>query len=177
VILFGSADADANQPRGLFFNANAAIPAHAAGASAIQEDIAALVASVAKVSNNGPVALIGNPGQAARLAVDRTVSATYPIFATAALPARTVAAVALNALVVAGADEPPRYEVATDATLHMEDTSPAAISTPPATVAAPVVSLYQSDLLALRMVWSIDWALRSADGVAYIADANWGAQA
>jgi HK97 family phage major capsid protein/HK97 family phage prohead protease len=56
----------------------------------------------------------------------------------------------------------PQFSVSDQAVLHMEDTSPAAISTvaTPNTVAAPIRSLWQTDTMAIRMIMDINWAKR-----------------
>lgn len=56
----------------------------------------------------------------------------------------------------------PSFSVSDQAVLHMEDTSPSAISTvaTPNTVAAPVRSLWQTDTMAIRMIMDINWAKR-----------------
>lgn len=58
----------------------------------------------------------------------------------------------------------PQFTVSDQAVLHMEDTSPAALSTvaTPNTVAAPIRSLFQTDSLAIRMIMDINWAKRRA---------------
>lgn len=56
----------------------------------------------------------------------------------------------------------PQFSVSDQAVLHMEDTSPSAISTvaTPNTVAAPIRSLWQTDTMAIRMMLDINWAKR-----------------
>lgn len=56
----------------------------------------------------------------------------------------------------------PQFSVSDQAVLHMEDTTPLAISTvaTPNTVAAPVRSLWQTDSMAIRMILDINWAKR-----------------
>jgi HK97 family phage major capsid protein len=56
----------------------------------------------------------------------------------------------------------PQFSVSDQAVLHMEDTSPAGISSvgTPNTVAAPVRSLWQTDSIAIRMILDINWIKR-----------------
>jgi HK97 family phage major capsid protein/HK97 family phage prohead protease len=58
----------------------------------------------------------------------------------------------------------PQFSVSDQAVLHMEDTSPAALSTAgtPNVVAAPIRSLWQTDSMAIRMILDINWAKRRA---------------
>jgi hypothetical protein len=69
----------------------------------------------------------------------------------------------------------PRFDVSDQAVLHMEDTSPAAISAvgTPNTVAAPIRSLWQTDTMAIRMIMDLNWALRHADVVSYTTTMTW----
>ena len=69
----------------------------------------------------------------------------------------------------------PRFEISDQATLHMEDTSPANIGsagTPPV-VAAPVQSMFQTDSLALRLILPMNWAMRRAGVVSWVAGVTW----
>jgi HK97 family phage major capsid protein/HK97 family phage prohead protease len=58
----------------------------------------------------------------------------------------------------------PQFSVSDQAVLHMEDTTPTALSTvaTPNTVAAPIRSLWQTDTMAIRMLLDINWAKRRA---------------
>ena len=69
----------------------------------------------------------------------------------------------------------PRFDISDQATIHMEDTTPLAISTvgSPATVAAPVRSLWQTDCLAVRMLLDINWGMRRTGVVAWTQTMTW----
>jgi HK97 family phage major capsid protein len=70
----------------------------------------------------------------------------------------------------------PRFMVSREATLHEEDTTPLAIGTAgtPATVAAPVRSLFQTNSLAVRATYSgIDWLAPIAGSVQLVTAAAW----
>ena len=56
----------------------------------------------------------------------------------------------------------PRFEISDQATLHMEDTTPANIGSAgsPPVVAAPVQSMFQTDSLALRLILPLNWTMR-----------------
>jgi hypothetical protein len=69
----------------------------------------------------------------------------------------------------------PRFEISDQATLHMEDTNPlqlAAAGTP-AVVAAPAQSMFQTDSLALRLILPLNWTMRRAGVVAWVAGVTW----
>src|SRR5262249_34330112 len=94
-----------------------------------------------------------------------------PVLLSNSIPDGTV--IAVEASSFASAFSPvPEFAVGTSAILHFEDTNPADISTPPATVAAPVKSMFQTDSLALRMVLRAAWGLR-APHVAVVTNTTW----
>ncbi len=86
----------------------------------------------------------------------------------------TVALVDAADFFTATGDE-PRFDVSDQATLHMEDTAPQAIGTvgTPNVVAAPVRSLFQTDSLGLRMILDLNWTMRRAGMVAFVAGVTW----
>ena len=69
----------------------------------------------------------------------------------------------------------PRFDVSDQATLHMEDTTPLAISTAgsPNTVAAPVRSLWQTDCIGVRMLLDLNWGMRRTGTVAWTQTMTW----
>jgi HK97 family phage prohead protease/HK97 family phage major capsid protein len=69
----------------------------------------------------------------------------------------------------------PRFDVSDQATIHMEDTTPLAISTvgSPATVAAPVRSLWQTDCIGVRMLLDLNWGLRRTGVVSWTQTMTW----
>jgi len=176
-VMFDANAATSVRPAGLLFGANAAMTA-ANGSDLLEnmrEDIAALVASVSKVSSGAPVVLIGAPGQAERMRLG-FVGPVHEIFSSSALAAKTVVAIATNCFVSTSGES--KFDVGKDPTIHMEDTTPlprSAVATPN-TVAAPMRSFWQTDSVALRMIWPIDYALRSKDALAYMTAVTWGPQ-
>jgi hypothetical protein len=98
----------------------------------------------------------------------------YPVITSPTVPATMVILVdAADFVSLAGDD--PRFELSDQATLHMEDTTPLAIGTPgaPATVAAPVRSMFQTDAIALRMIMPMNWAMRRAGLVSWVTGVTW----
>jgi HK97 family phage major capsid protein len=69
--------------------------------------------------------------------------------------------------------EAPRFEVSDQATLHMEDTSPADITGGTPSPAIPVKSMFQTDSIALRLVWPMNWTLRRPGMVSWISGVTW----
>jgi len=99
----------------------------------------------------------------------------YPVLASAGLANGIVMAIAVNALAVAGGNDPPKISVSTTGALHMEDTNPlplASVGTPN-TVAAPMRSLFQTATIAMRLIANLTWAMRAPGGVAWVQNVTW----
>jgi HK97 family phage major capsid protein/HK97 family phage prohead protease len=98
----------------------------------------------------------------------------YPVILSSTVTAGMVLLVdAADFVVIEGGA--PRFDVSDQATLHMEDTTPLAIGTTgtPTVVAAPVRSLYQTDSMALRMIYDLNWGMRRTGVVAWTTGVTW----
>jgi len=98
----------------------------------------------------------------------------WPVIDSGTVPLGTVIVVDAADFVSVGG-EAPRFEISDQATLHMEDTTPLDIGTPgsPATVAAPVKSMFQTNSYALRLLLPINWTVRRTGVVAWAAGVTW----
>lgn len=98
----------------------------------------------------------------------------YPVIQSPTVTAGMLILVDAADFVSVEGDE-PMFDVSDQATLHMEDTSPAAIGTTgtPNVVAAPVRSLWQTDSLALRMILPMNWTLRRSGVLAWTQSVTW----
>jgi hypothetical protein len=69
----------------------------------------------------------------------------------------------------------PRFEISDQATLHMEDTNPAHLGTvgTPNSFAAPAMSMFQTDSMALRLVLPMNWIVRRTGVVSWVAGVTW----
>jgi len=174
-VLLGTGAATNASPAGLrngisALTASALTPANEAALA----DVRALVGAVAAVAGNNPIAIIASPTQAASLRLRIAGQLDYPVFASSALASGVVMAVATNA-VAAAMDSVPRFDVSTDAAVHMEADSPQQIGTAgsPNVVASPSRSLFQTDCLALRLIMDCNWALRASGAVAWLTTTAW----
>jgi hypothetical protein len=79
--------------------------------------------------------------------------------------------VATNA-VVSAIEGAPVIDASPHAEIHFE-TAPQEIVTAAGTVATPVASIYQDDSVALRLRWSLTFALRSSAGLAWVQNTKW----
>lgn len=71
---------------------------------------------------------------------------------------------------IAVADDVPQFEVSRNATLHLDD-APDPING--GTLASQVVSLFQQDALAIRMVQQMNWTMRRPGMVAGVSGIEW----
>jgi len=97
----------------------------------------------------------------------------WPVIDSGTIPLGTV--VAIDAADYVSVSDGPRFEISDQATLHMEDTAPADITTAgtPAVASFPVKSMFQTDSLALRLILPVNWALRRPGVVAWVAGVTW----
>jgi hypothetical protein len=171
-VLFDATAADTTRPAGL----KNGIGATAATAGATIDSMFADMANLAAiVSAQGGMNLcfIASVKQAIKMQLRKSQNAfPFPVYASAGLADGCVAALAFDALCVAG-DTEPRFEFSPNAVFHMEDTAPLQISTAGPVIASPVQSMYQQDLIGLRVITDLTWGLRSTTGFAYITAVNW----
>lgn len=140
---------------------------------AIERDLEAL-ADVVTAEGTGLVFVV-NPKRAARIKIRHPdLAREFQFLPSLAVADGTVIAVD-PASWVHGFGDDVDLEVGEGAVVHMEDTSPEAISAAgsPNTVAAPVRSYWQTDALAYRMLADIAFAPRRANAVAFLEGATW----
>ena len=85
--------------------------------------------------------------------------------------------IALDAAQFVVASGPPSFRAGVDAILHMND-APIDIASGPApptlaNIAAPVKSMFQTNTVALRMIWEVNWLMRRSSSVAWLSGATW----
>ncbi|APG91058.1 phage major capsid protein [Sinorhizobium americanum] len=157
------------RPPGLRYNVAAVAASTATDPLvAMRVDLQKLVGEIVAGGGSSPVFVV-NPQQAISLAF--VPSFSYPIVDTPAVPRGVVLAVDGPSFISGSGGAV--VDASKDAVLH-EDTTPLAIGTAgtPPTVAAPVRSLWQTDMLAVRAIIETAWAVpagRSAwmEGVAW----------
>jgi len=137
VLLFDANPATAIRPAGLRNGVSGLTPTAGGTDGALTTDLVALITAVKPVAGS-QIALVCSPDNYLKLLLRPNSNFPYPILESSGLPAKTVLAVAVNALAVAFGDE-PSFTISDSATYHMEDTTPqqlVAAGTPPV-VAAP----------------------------------------
>jgi hypothetical protein len=119
-------------------------------------DLAALASAAAPVAGKSSIVFVTHPTQAVAVGLRSLATFAFAVLPSSHVPAKTVIAVASNALASAIGGE-PQVDVSQEAVVHSE-TSPAAIVTPAGTMATPIRSFYQTDSVGLKMKWPISWA-------------------
>ena len=170
---FGTQAADDTVPQGLLHGVTP-VTASVAGVNAMSEDIAGLLDSIAasNIDTSGAV-FVANAGTVGILKTRVGPKFDYPILTTLGLPAKTVACFAPAALGT-GYDEAPTLEVSRVGAVHYESSTPLPISTPgtPPTVAAPVYSTFQNDLLSVKVRARCAWTVIPG-GSSFVSPINW----
>jgi HK97 family phage prohead protease/HK97 family phage major capsid protein len=185
-LLTDAASGTSTRPAGLLNGVSALTASTAGGWTAIMEDIDTLAApfDTAKAGRN-LVLLVNrrearrlafNPGPDDRMGAMRTLlaEAGITVISSVNVPAGRLIMVDAADFATAAGDQ-PEFEASEQAVIHAEDTSPAQIGTAgsPATVSAPVISMFQTASIALRMLLDVTWAMRRAGMVQWIDGANW----
>jgi hypothetical protein len=173
-VLFSTAAAGPDRPAGLL-NGIAGLTPSTGGTGtnktqAIVDDLQALATAVAPVAGNGNIVLVASPDAAVALVLRLPASVTWPVLTSNSLAARTVLAVASNAIASA-VEGTPQIRTSEQGTIH-RDTAPSDIVSG-GTAAVPVTSLFQTDSVGYTLVWPISWILRQSNGVAWMTNVNW----
>jgi hypothetical protein len=173
--LFSTTAGDATRPAGLL-NGIAGLTPTAAIAGAASEvlvdDLQKLATALAPVAGNSGIVLVASPDVAVSLVTRIVGTAPWPVLTSSSLAAKTVIAIATRA-VVAAIEGAPAVDARRETTVHMATPAAPLATGTPGVMASPVASMFQGDLVALRLRWSISWALRDTRGVAWISGVNW----
>lgn len=191
-VLLDATAASAIRPAGLRNGVTGLTPTAGGGFNALVGDLKGLTGAVLTATNGNVrnLVFLMNPQQA--LSIGFTQPAVpgglfpfaaeinnnrlmgYPVIQSGTVPLGTVICMdAADFVSITG--DAPRFEISDQATLHMEDTAPAHIGTAgvPTTVAAPAVSMFQTDSMALRLILPMNWAVRRAGTVAFVESVTW----
>jgi hypothetical protein len=170
---FDASAATSVRPAGLFASATAVTPTTPAGqitvAEAMITDLQSLAGAVSDGAPDADVVFVVNPSQALRLApvvgADRVIPTGY-------VAAGTVGALDAGAVATMLGDL--AFQASIEAAVHMSD-APAAASIPgsPNAISAPLVSLFQADLIGLRSVLKAAWKLRRSGASALATGVAW----
>ncbi len=189
-VLLDATAASTTRPAGLRNGASTAPGTAGGGIAAVVADLKAMLGALNTATNGNlrEIVFLMNPAQALALSLTQNAGGDFPfaqevsqgrfqgysVIQSATVPAGVVIALDAADFFSATGDD-PRFDVSDQATLHMEDTAPTAISTAgaPNAVAAPVRSLFQTDSLALRMILPINWAMRRTGVIVERTAVSW----
>jgi hypothetical protein len=169
--LLSTAADDGVHPPGILAGATTVTASTATAAWAISTDIGNLVDALARAGGGLEPVIIAAPSQAASLRMWRQEN-FYDIYASVALARGTIVAVESSSF-VSGLDGIPEFSTSTGTTLHYEDTAPKDIVGGTGTVAYPTKSLFQTDIIALKMILRASWGMRNAAHVAIMTGTSW----
>src|SRR5262245_32132733 len=164
--LFDAQPADAVRPAGLRNGIAASTASNNSDFfEAMAEDISTLAAAVSQVGSD--IVLVTSPARAVTTRLRAYGAPLPPVLGSAAANAADMIAVAVDCLASAS-DDVPEISVSREAaSIHM-DTAPSEIVSSPGTVAFPVTSVFQTDKIALKLRFNVDWVLRDSRGVAWL---------
>jgi hypothetical protein len=169
---FGTQLDDTITPTGLL-NGATPIAAAAAGVDAMAEDLGNLIGAIgnAGIDSTDAVFVCG-PREATLINIKvGSTKFTNPVLSTLGLPPKTVACFA-PAGVVSGWRDPPSIETAKESVIHFESATPADIVSTGGAVAAPVKSMFQTDVISIRVRANCAWAA-VAGAAQVVENINW----
>jgi hypothetical protein len=156
---------DAAKPPGLL-TGSPITAATGGGVAAMMADLGALFGALATAGAGKSAVVVAAVPQAVAMKATLGPQWDYPILASSALAAGTVAAIE-TASFVSGFSSAPEFSVSKVAAVHLEDTSPADFP------AAPIKSTFQIDSLALKTELWASYGMRATGHTAYLTGATW----
>jgi len=168
---------DAVRPGGLLYGISAAATGYGGGDYlAVKADFQALLAPFITAKAAGGITIIMNPAQGLAISMMDGPANNANWFANVegrvtlvesenATAGRLIAVRTEDLATAFGA---PEFEINNSATIHMEDTTPLAISASGATDVTPIRSFFQTDSMGVRMVLDTNWKMVRSGMVQWI---------
>ncbi|MFC0201470.1 phage major capsid family protein [Paracoccus rhizosphaerae] len=171
VAVFGSTAASDIAPAGLLDGVTPLPATVGGGLAAMEGDLIALSAAVTTAGAQ-TVVIVTTPELAATIKIRKPELADM-VWPALGLPAGRVVAIDPDAF--AFASGLVDIEASKSAVLHMDDEAPTQLSIAgsPNAVAAPARSMFQTDLIATRLIFDVSFAMRAPGLVAFIDGAAW----
>jgi hypothetical protein len=166
--LFSANASSASSPAGILNGLTATTAtAAASGMLAAMGDARALVDAIVAAGGGQRILFFASPGRALAL---KAYMPDIEVYGAAAIPSTELIACDAAAF-ASGFGAAPEIMASLEAVLHYEDTAPAAIGTPgsPNVVAAPAQSVFQYEIIALRLILKAAWCLRVPGAAAFIS--------
>lgn len=168
---FGVAAADATMPAGLLYNVTPLTASALADPfDALAEDLGAIAEAIGDAGiDTEDLVFVAGPREAVAIRYFAGSKFTYPIYSSIALKGK-IAGFAAQAVAAAYAGL-PQVETSKETALHFDDTNPAPISQAGPTVAHPVYSAFQQELIAIKVRARAAWGVHP--GGAQVVDVTW----
>jgi len=175
--LFSTTAADSSRPAGILAGLSSLTPATSPQGSGTQAemiwaDLANLANAVVDAGGSGEIVYIAAPKQANAIRLWLGQTRPVEVWSCPALANKTVVAIQPDAFASAFGSV-ANISIERDTALHLS-TTPLQLGTvgSPNVVAAPVSSLFQQDLVAVKCILDCAWTLR-APLVSFVANVNW----
>jgi hypothetical protein len=170
--LFGTQADDGTTPAGLLHNVTPIAAATASGVDGIAEDIGDIAAAITNAGfNSDDMTIITTPKLAAKIKTQVGALFNFEVMSSKAIPAGTVVGVVTNSLLY-GYDGSAQVEVARETSMHFEGTNPLPIVGSPGTIAAPTMSGFQMDQVAVRVRAKACWLIQPG-AIAFKQSVTW----
>lgn len=179
--LLDNVAATAVRPAGLL-NGVTLTPSAGSTLADIITDVKAAMTPILSVNGGRRLVWLMNPLQAMSLGLQTNAAGAfifpnagtnflgYRVIASNNVPAGTM--ILIDAADFATvANDTPQFYVSNEATLHMESVTPEPIND--GTPATPVISLFQQDAFAVRMIQQMNWTMRRPGMVSGISGITW----
>ena len=163
---------DGTTPAGLLYGATP-ITAAAAGVLAMAEDLGNLVGAIgnAGIDPSGAVYVCG-PREATMIKIlAGSTKFDNPVLTTLGLPAKTVCCFA-PAGIASGWHNAPEISTSKESVIHFESSAPKDIVDTSGVPAAPAKSMFQSDIISIKVRGDAAWAA-AAGAAQFISGINW----
>lgn len=142
---------------------------------AMIEDLEALAGAIAEAGGSGEVIYVAAPRQAVSAKIRFGSNRGVVLWPSGALAGGTVVCVQPDAFVSAFGPI-PRITAGLETAIQLNTVADAlSTSGTPNSIAAPVRSTFQQDLVALRCILDAAWAMRATQRVAVVENVGWGA--
>ncbi len=177
-VLLDATAGDTIRPAGLLNGVAAVAPGYGGGDHvAVKEDFKALLKPFIDANGADGITVIMNPAQGLSISLmdgptnnagwfSEIAKRVAIVESTHATAGRLVAVRSSDFATALG--DMPEFEVSNQATIHMEDASPAEIVAAGPTAAAPVRSFFQTDSMGVRMVMDVSWKMARSGMVQWI---------
>jgi HK97 family phage prohead protease len=177
-VLLDATGGDSVRPAGLLNGVSAVASGYGGGDHvAVKEDFKALLKPFIDANGADAITVVMNPAQGLAISLmdgptnnaawfSEIAKRVTIVESTHATAGRLVALRSSDFATATG--DVPEFEVSNQATIHMEDASPAEIVAAGPTAAAPVRSFWQTDSMGVRMVMDVSWKMARTGMVQWI---------